>query len=175
MDPVYIVIFVLTVLFIVLLLGLGSFFNLKYQKNNLDKLWFNLTVKIQYYLDNVPYLLESYRMLHPEDKESYDKVVALKEQVMKSKKTANSLEHSFHNLFQEINLVFALKNKDPKLAHDLRFMESYSEFQKILYDLQDFIKDFNEVSVPYNHLIQRKSVRLFSRFVQFHEFPCFKI
>src|SRR3989339_548466 len=149
-----IILLILSALIIIFGLLFAGFYNYLFsQKKHLERLWSDLLIAIQYYCDNVPYTIEAYRLLKKEDKDTADNLIDLKVKCLSAKISSENLEDCFIDLRTFLNKIFELRHQDQKAAHDLRFIEAYTEFKRLDKEIEQKSEEYTHFKDIYDQKI----------------------
>src|SRR3989339_612951 len=154
----------ISLLLVFLLLLAGAYYNLTVTKHKIDQLFKQVLYYLQYYCDNLRYTIEAYRILNPNDQARVQLLIGLKAECLESKTNLKVLNIKFNQLHQALNELFALRHNDDKIAHDLRFIEAFTEFESIYQDFSKAIAKYNDMCVFYNKHLEKNLGLLLKNF-----------
>jgi hypothetical protein len=155
------------------LLSLGTYFHLKNQYQKLEKLWEELLMKIQEYCDNVPYTIEAYKSLRPEDTKKPEIIIDLKIKCLEAKKIPHTILKTYKELDSNLDALFDLRHKDSKIAHDIRFVEAFTEFKRIEENLNKTANDYESIRHLYEKNLKKSLSFIIGKIGKFKKMPEF--
>ncbi len=174
-NYIFVLVPLLAIIVVFTLLFLGKHHYINSQYEHIAQIWKKVLFQIQYYCDNVPYTLESYRLLYPEDKQRFDKILDSKIKCTKSMHKIDDLNEAFDELNKLLEDLFELRKKDTKIAHDLRFIEAFSEFNNINKNLGGLVEHYNRDILRYETTLNRGMGHVVDKFSKFPSLLTFNL
>lgn len=147
-------------IFVLLFLMSVAIIHIRALRDEINLEWYNLADKLQYRQDLIPNLIETIRIVVPEESKQKAEVfiqdaIRIRAAAAKNSKAGAEKIVQEHDLSTAINKLFELENMIPELKTNIGFLELKKEIREFNDQINELSKEYNTRVRHHNSVLRR--------------------